>query len=80
MPFGRIATAKVISGGGWAAARSALCAKGCESRARGLVSVTARHTSLDTLGQLLLTASVIIVYSFYCCIFAEKQSWKQLST
>lgn len=45
-------TASVISGGGWAAARSALCAVGCESRASSLVSVTARHTNIDTLGQL----------------------------
>ena len=52
MPFGRIATAKVISGGGWAAARSALCAVGCGSRASSLVSVTALHTNIDTLGQL----------------------------
>ena len=39
-------TAKVISGGGWAAARSALCAKGCESRARSLVSVTVEDKSV----------------------------------
>ena len=45
-------TAKVISGGGRAAARSALCSVGCESRASSLGSVTVQHTILDTLGQL----------------------------
>ena len=35
-----------IKGGGWAAARSALCAVGCERRARSLGSVTVEDTSV----------------------------------
>ena len=35
-----------LRGGGWAAARSALCAVGCESRASSLGSVTVEDTSV----------------------------------